>query len=139
MHTTTPTPRARSRFAFAVLLLVVLLLGLASRSAAAKVLPDVVRNYAGDILWALMVYLMFAVLLPKATANRVALLAMMFATSIEVSQLFHPDWLEYIRNLPGMRLVFGYSFLFSDLLCYATGIAIGWLSEISWRKIRSRK
>jgi hypothetical protein len=78
-------------------------------------------------------------LLPKTTSNRVALLAMIFATSIEVSQLFRPDWLEYIRNLPGMRLVFGYSFLFSDLLCYATGIAIGWIGEITWLKFGRRK
>jgi hypothetical protein len=131
--------RARSRILFSSLLLVFVLLGLASRSSAADTLPEVVRDYSGDVLWALMVYLLFAAVLPKHAASHIALIAMTFATGIEVSQLFRPDWLETIRNLPGMRLIFGYSFLWSDLLCYAFGITIGWLGEVTVNRIGTQK
>lgn len=116
-----------------------MLLGLASRSSAAETLPEVVQDYSGDVLGALMVYLLIAAVLPKRGPSHIALIAMAFATSIEVSQFFRPDWLETIRNLPGMRLIFGYSFLWSDLLCYASGITIGWLGEETVNRIGPRK
>lgn len=121
---------SRNRLLFCLSPALVMLLGLASRSPAARQLPAVVRNYSGDILWALLVYLLLGCILPKALPHRIAMCAAIFATSIELSQLFQPDWLEHIRNLPGMRLIFGYSFLWSDLACYATGIASGVFIDI---------
>jgi len=104
-------------------------------------LPDFVVQYAGDTLWALLVYLLLAIAMFRSPPNHIAVLAMAFAGSIELSQLFRPEWLERVRDLPGLRLILGYGFLWSDLLCYAAGIATGWLGEtaIGARQVRSRR
>ena len=119
----------RSRILYAVLTFAVLGLGLASRSSAAQNLPKFVSAYSGDTLWALMVFFLFAFVFRTSSSYRVAAYAGAFAAAIEVSQLFHFSWLEAIRSLPGMRLVFGYGFLWTDLLCYAVGILIGWAAD----------
>ena len=42
-----------------------------------------------------------------------------------MSQLYHAPWIDAIRDtLPG-ALVLGYGFLWSDLACYAAGVALG--------------
>lgn len=122
----------RSRWRWVSATACVVLTGLASRSSAAKLLPSILTDYAGDTLWALMVYCLFATLSPRSSPRKIAVASLMFATTIEVSQLFKPAWLEFIRNLPGMRLVFGYGFLWSDLVCYCAGVLIGWWADARW-------
>lgn len=131
-------PAVFDRGRYAVATCGVMLLGLASRSKYAGVMPAAVTNYAGDTLWALMVYLLFATLCPAALPRRIAAAAVAFAFLIEFSQLFKPPWLEQIRNLPGMRLVLGYGFLWTDLWCYAAGILIGWQGDRLCRNASQR-
>ena len=97
--------------------------GLASRSAA-PALPEFVANYAGDTLWASLVFLILAMAMPKLRAPALAATACAIAFSVELLQLYQAPWLNAIRDtLPG-RLVLGQGFLFSDLLCYTIGIAL---------------
>ena len=131
-----PATFGRSRYALAACS--VMLLGLMSRSRYADVLPVAIKNYAGDTLWALMVYLLMATLRPAVYPRRIAAAAFAFAFLIELSQLFQSPWLEQIRNLPGMRLVLGYGFLWSDLWCYAAGILIGWQADRFFRNASQR-
>lgn len=131
-------PAAFGRGRYAVAACCVILLGFASRSKYADVVPAAVTIYAGDTLWALMVYLLMATLCPAAHPRRIAAAAVAFAFLIEFSQLFKPPWLEQIRNLPGMRLVLGYGFLWSDLWCYAAGILIGWQGDRFFRNASQR-
>ncbi|NML64157.1 DUF2809 domain-containing protein [Hymenobacter sp. RP-2-7] len=99
-------------------------LGLASRRYAAG-LPAWVGAYAGDALWALPVYWLVGALQPGWAVRRRALAAGIFATGIELSQLWQAPWLQALRHTTLGALVLGQGFLWSDLACYAAGIAVG--------------
>jgi hypothetical protein len=127
-HYTPPSPDVleshRSRGTQLVILLVVIALGLTSRAYAAH-LPVFVARYAGDTLWATAVFLLLGLIRPAARTIHLALWTAVIALAIELSQLAHPGWLEALRRQPGVGLLLGYDFLFSDLACYAVGIVIG--------------
>ncbi|MGB0387440.1 MAG: DUF2809 domain-containing protein [Ardenticatenaceae bacterium] len=118
----------RDRLFYALMMLLVIGLGLASRSFPAM-LPDFIATYAGDTLWALLAFLLIGFLLPSQSTARVGIMALLFASFIEVSQLYQAPWINTIRQTRLGGLVLGYGFLWSDLLCYAVGIAIGALIE----------
>jgi hypothetical protein len=109
------------------LVLAVVLLGLASR-AYSPPLPWAVREYAGDALWALAVYLTVAFLFPRLPVGRVAA-AGLFSLAVEFSQLYHAPWIERVRQFRPAALVLGHGFLWGDLVCYGVGVGLGALSE----------
>ena len=106
----------------------VLLLGLGSRRFGAY-LPSFVAEYAGDTLWALMVFLGISVLAPRTRMSRRAAIALATAYLVEVSQLYHAPWINSLRHTPLGGLVLGFGFLWSDLACYTAGIALGVVLE----------
>jgi len=125
----TPAP-GRNRVRYALLALAVVAAGLLWRSGLIP-LPEWLSNYGGDALWALMVFVGFGFLLPRASTLVVALLALTFAWGVEFSQLYHAPWIDAIRaTIPG-RLVLGHTFNWPDLPAYAVGIALGAWAE--WR------
>ncbi|TWU47657.1 ribosomal maturation YjgA family protein [Rubripirellula reticaptiva] len=111
------------------LMLAVIVLGLASRQYSLS-LPNFVASYAGDLLWALMVYLGLGVLIPATKIRRRVIIALLFSYAIEFSQLYHAPWINEIRQTRLGGLVLGFSYLTSDLVCYTLGIAIGAAGEI---------
>lgn len=113
---------------FALLLIgPVILLGLSSRQH--RFWPDWFAAYAGDTLWALLVYLLLVFLFPARRPLSLALWALGFAFAVEFSQLFHPPWLDALRATTLGGLILGFSFLWSDLLCYSVGVGIGCLLD----------
>ena len=114
----------RRRSLYLVATIIAVLLGLASRRYAA-VLPQFIAEYAGDTLWALMVFLGICVVWPRASSGRAAVAALLISYAVEVSQLYHAAWIETIRRTTLGRLTLGSGFLWSDLVCYATGVAAG--------------
>ncbi|WP_198316494.1 DUF2809 domain-containing protein [Cystobacter fuscus] len=124
-----PSPHgssSRSRAMLVPCLLLLVMLGLGSRSAVARqVLPGFVTEYAGDTLWATLVYVGILLLWPRLSVGRAAAGALGFSVVIELSQLFHPPWLDALRANPFVALVLGRGFLVSDLFCYAVGVALG--------------
>ena len=113
----------RNRFLYTTLTVSVLLLGLLSRRFSDG-LPFV-RAYVGDALWALMVFFGLAILLNRKPTQTVGLLALLFSFGIEFGQLYHAPWIDAVRATRLGGLVLGYSFVWSDLLCYSVGIAVG--------------
>jgi hypothetical protein len=101
-----------------------MLLGLGSRRYGAW-LPGWVAAYAGDTLWALLVYWLIGLGWPRRAVTWRAVTAISFAFLIEVSQLFHPAWLEAVRHTLLGSLVLGHDFLWSDLICYTVGVLSG--------------
>jgi hypothetical protein len=88
-------------------------------------LPPFVAAYAGDTLYATMVFVALGILTPRASTARLAATALAISCAIEISQLHHAPWIDAIRRtLPG-ALVLGYGFLWSDVACYAAGVALG--------------
>lgn len=99
-------------------------LGIGSRRFASA-LPGFVASYAGDTLWALLAYLLATSLAPSASMPRRAFAALAFAFAVETSQLYHARWIDELRATRLGALVLGSVFLWSDLACYAAGIALG--------------
>lgn len=112
--------RPRSRAAYLALALAVVALGLASRRFRAS-LPAFLGAYAGDTLWAAMVFLLAAVVWNPARTSALLLGSLLFAFCIELSQLYHAPWIDALRGTRLGGLVLGYDFVWSDLLCYTVG------------------
>ena len=87
------------------------------------------KEYAGDTLWAFMVYLGLCFLFPKWSAVKVAIYALSFSYAIEVSQLNQQEWLNNLRDTRLGALVLGRGFLWSDFLCYTVGVVLGYLLD----------
>ena len=118
----------RNRWVYTFLIVATIAAGLASRHFP-HVAPPWVKNYLGDTLWALMVFLMFGFLLPTKSTLSIGIAALAFSFCIEISQLYHAAWIDAIRANPLGGLVLGFGFLWSDLLCYTAGVGFGFLSE----------
>ena len=131
----------RSRLVAVVLLLLTIGLGLASRRYRAE-LPEFIGAYAGDALWAMMVYWFAAIALPRARARTLATIAYGVSLAVELSQLYHAPWIDSIRAARLGALTLGRGFLWSDLICYAVGVALASvvdLALLSLAKPRRRK
>jgi hypothetical protein len=113
----------RRRWLLLPLLLLVPVLGLGSRSRAAW-LPDFIAAYAGDTLWAAMVYFCLVFLLPRLALRHAAIAALALSFLVEFSQLYHAPWLDVLRAHKLGALLLGRGFLGSDLLCYTAGVAL---------------
>ena len=118
----------RIRVIYAFLVLIVIFLGLSSRKYV-YYLPDFLGQYAGDTLWATMVYFGFAFIFNKFTIRRISILSLIFSYGIEISQLYQGEWINSIRRTLIGSLVLGHGFLFSDLLCYTVGICIAMIID----------
>jgi|HubBroStandDraft_6_1064221.scaffolds.fasta_scaffold743917_2 hypothetical protein len=116
----------RSRRCYAVGIAVVIGLGLGSRSGA---LPPFLAKYAGDALWALMVFLGIGFLTPTRTTFTVALLAAAFCCADEFSQLYHAPWIDAARRTTLGHLALGDTFAWADILAYLVGIAVAAVAE----------
>lgn len=114
----------RSRVKYALLTPLVIGLGLASRSPQFH-WPHFISAYAGDTLWALLVFLGFGILFPHCTTRHIVLATAALSFAIELSQLYHAPWLDALRAHHLAALVLGQGFLWTDLLCYTIGIVIG--------------
>ncbi|WP_426492311.1 DUF2809 domain-containing protein [Hymenobacter sp. 102] len=123
----------RSRAQYGLRALLTVLLGLASRRFGAD-LPGWVMLYAGDALWALLVFWLLRGAQPRWTLMRAATLAVGIAYAVEVSQRYHAPWLDALRGTTLGGLVLGHGFLWSDLLCYTFGIALG--AGLEWMRQR---
>lgn len=101
-----------------------MVLGLGSRKLGAH-LPRFVADYAGDALYATLVFFLAAFVRPSAP--RLALAAAAFGISclVEVSQLSDARVLVVARSTTFGRLVLGTTFVWSDIPLYALGAALG--------------
>ena len=125
-------PSPRNRVLYAGLVLAVIAVGLLWRSSFMP-LPPVVSKYGGDALWALMVFVGFGFLVPRASTTVLSLMALSFSWGVEFSQLYHAPWIDAVRaTLPG-RLVLGSTFNWPDLPAYALGIGLAAWAEWRWR------
>jgi hypothetical protein len=127
----------RGRMITAALLAATLVSGLASRRFR-HVLPHALGEYGGDALWATAVF--FGLRLVRADARRplTAAGALGIAVAVELSQLAHPAWLDALRHQPGVGLILGYGFVSSDLVCYAAGVALGWILDAGVHRVFGR-
>lgn len=119
----------RNRLLYAVMMIVVIILGLWTRKMA-YIIPDFLDAYLGDALWALMIFIGFGFIFRDKKTKIVALIAISFCFLIELSQLYHANWIDNIRKTTLGGLILGYGFLWTDLLAYSIGVGMGMIIEI---------
>ena len=128
---------SRSRVKLFLLLLLIVAAGLFSRSEHASVLPVFLQTYAGDTLWALALYIFLAFISPSAGSKELMMLSVIIAFSVEFSQLYQAEWINSVRHTRAGGLILGFGFKWSDLLCYSSGILLGFVidnqSRNRWR------
>ena len=117
---------------------VVVALGLASRRYSNE-LPSFMAHYAGDTLWAVMVFLGIGFLVPRWSSLGVAVTALAVSCSVEVSQIYHAPWIDAVRHTWPGGLVLGYGFLWSDIACYTVGVALAVAVETGPRHFREHQ
>ncbi|MEO6725022.1 MAG: DUF2809 domain-containing protein [Blastocatellia bacterium] len=119
----------RNRLFYLIAGCVAIVFGLGSRRYGAM-LPKFLADYSGDALWALMVFIGIGFLAPRWSGVRVSVTALLFSYAVELSQLYHAPWIDSLRRYRIGGLILGDGFLWSDMLCYTVGIAVGFLAEM---------
>jgi len=107
---------------YAALLALTCGLGYAIRFASLG-LPRAVSKYGGSALWAIAIYWLIALLLPRRTVALRALVALLVATAIEFLKLVRTPALDAFRLTLAGRLLLGRFFSSRDILAYAVAIA----------------
>jgi len=119
----------RNRILQILILLLVITAGIASRKYP-QILPSFLGKYPGDALWALAAFVLWGLILPRASSLMVALLAFLTSFIDELSQLYHAPWIDAIRSTSIGHLLLGFSFSWLDILAYAVGVVIGIILEL---------
>lgn len=113
----------RDRRLYAFLTLLTIIAGLASRRFDAC-LPVPLHKNTGDVLWAVMVYWLAALLFPARSIRFLGGISALYALGIECSKRVHLPWLAAFRATTLGHLVFGAVFSWADLLDYGIGILL---------------
>lgn len=112
----------RRRLPYLCALLILCAAGLLMRRLNG-VSPNVLTTYFPDAAWTMAVYCGFGLLFCRdARLHFPAALGVSFL--VELSQLWHPPFLEALRSTTLGGLALGYGFLWSDLVCYTVGACI---------------
>jgi len=129
----------RNRILLVGLIVATLILGLASRIYP-EIFPLFLAEYLGDTLWALLVFWLLGFVFIKIPSISLASIALLFSYLIEISQLYHAAWIDAIRKSTLGSLVLGHGFLWTDIICYTVGVALGFLIEffIYGKNLKSR-
>lgn len=116
------------RWIYLAVTLIIILAGLASRKYG-NALPQFIATYAGDTLWAAMVYFGLRFLFPSVSILKAAAISLFFSYCIEISQLYQADWANLVRSTTLGALIFGHGFLWSDMICYTVGILLSAIAD----------
>ncbi|MES2826593.1 MAG: DUF2809 domain-containing protein [Bacteroidota bacterium] len=108
----------KSRTPIALLIIAVVATGLLSRRIS------IVPTGVGDVLWAIMMFLIIRFIIIKRSTAFIAMLALIICFTVEFSQLYQSPWINNVRENALGALVLGRGFLWSDLLAYTFGIVI---------------
>ena len=122
--------RNRNRLVIVLLVGATILLGLASRRWD-YFLPGLLHKNTGDVLWAAMAFWLWGLLFARRSTGFIAAVTTVFCIGIEFFKFIHTPGLDAIRATVLGRLVFGYLFSWSNLLCYLLGIALAALADMA--------
>ena len=117
-----------------ILLLLITLIGFYTKvysGPAAQWVNDSLGGIFYEIFWCLLFFLFFV----KAKARVIAISVFIVTCFLEVLQLWHPEFLEFIRSYFIGRTLLGTSFNLYDFIYYFIGSFIGYFMIIRLQKI----
>ena len=95
--------------------------------------PNFFNTYFPDTAWTMAGYCLLGLLFDRSPlCNLVGALAISYL--VELSQLWHPAFLEALRATRLGGLILGYGFLWSDLICYTVGALLCFGVQLLVRK-----
>lgn len=100
----------KNRKHYLVLIILTLFVGLSSRKFP-YLFPDFLVEYLGDVLWALLVFWLLGFLFSTKSTFWTATSALVVSYLIGISQLYHEEWIDTIRESTFGALVLGHGFL----------------------------
>lgn len=107
------------------LLCAVVLIGIGLVSRHIRFLPPEV----GDALWAMTVFCAWKVVLPRLHVRTTAIITLLTAYIVELSQLIRTPWLVSFRATTIGHLLLGQGFQWTDLLAYTIGVGLMWMAS----------
>lgn len=116
-----------NRLVYLVILVIIIALGLYSKDLTGKITEMVDIK---DAAWAMMIYFLFRIVFPGTGYVKIVILAALFSLFIEISQLFHAEWLDKVRETYLGQIILGSSFVWGDFMAYAIGIGVAVLVDI---------
>ncbi|WXR62962.1 DUF2809 domain-containing protein [Peptostreptococcaceae bacterium AGR-M142] len=118
----------RRRKPFIILIILCILIGLVLKFLNIKIHP-LVNDYGADFLWSMMMYFIIAFLLKRTRSRNILIISILICFSLEFLQLIETPQLLELRKDPFFRLVFGTTFLVSDLIIYFLGNVLAFIIE----------
>ncbi len=125
------------RWRLAAALPVVTAAGLAAklyRGPGADWLNDSLAGLLYVVFWCLAAAIVF----PRASAGRIALVVLAVTCGLEVLQLWRPPWLQEVRATFLGAALLGTTFVVWDSVYYVIGAGIGWVG-VRWVGRRPRR
>ncbi len=91
-----------------------------------------VNNSLGGIFYEIFWILIFGLLFPRTKTFLLATAVFILTSLLEILQLWHPPFLEFLRSFFLGRTILGNCFVWSDFIYYLLGCLIGyfWLMAI---------
>jgi hypothetical protein len=123
---------ARVRWPYLIAAVVLIGVGLPARLT--DWYPPFVVLYLGDALWAMMIYIMVVMVFSRLAPWKALVTTIIGCYLVEFSQLYQAEWVNTVRNLPGMGLMLGYGFLRTDLVAYTLGPLVGFALDLLFIK-----
>lgn len=115
----------KRRIVYFILILLIVPLGLATRKRPEFFYPFI-AEYGGDAFWSTMFFFLFRIWQPGQPAWKIALYTFLFSVAVELSQLYHAEWIDKIRDTFLGKMLLGNTFYWSDIACYFAGTLLGW-------------
>ena len=126
-----------ARIKYALLWAASIPIGLLSRKYR-HLMPDLLDEYLGDVIWAMMLYYGARMLFTKRHMHFAFFLSIIFAYSVELSGLIKVGWLSAIRHTFLGHMVLGTDFTPSDFVCYTIGIIMAYLSDRIYTSVKQK-
>ena len=118
-----------------ILLVVLIILGISTKLYHG-VASEFVHNHLGGIFYVIFWILFFSLILPGQKPFKITLWVFMVTCVIEFTQLYHPIYLEKLREYFVFRAFFGNSFNPFDILFYMVGAMLGYFLLILIKRIK---
>ena len=123
----------RHHTAYLALIILTIIVGLVLRRVPIG-LPFVLVKFGGSVLWAAMIYWIFAALQLSSTAASIAVNAALFSALVEFFKLYHAPVLDAFRRTLAGAMLLGRYFSWWDIVAYLVAIALA--ASIDRRFIR---